>query len=339
MKNEKKKESIIPEIIENTKKSNENDFPREYLSIIARRMKDLPELCPTRLVDGGFIYKDIEELELKTDINKLLEFMFNNEYLERQPYETIMVCPSCNNTNIVPILKCKSCNSLAVRRERLIEHKAGGHIHPESSFEIKGEQLKCPSCSRLLNSSERRTIGAWFICSDCKERQTKITPEYKCLNDGEIFSPVMAEFDTIYKYILSENAKSLLGLDKVTILNSVVKILQKNWKVEQPFLLKGKSGIEHEFDLSCDGDGKRLLIDIEFASKPMDDQIVLASFAKTFEVKNDIYLLIAWPGLAKSATNLVEFYKINLIQSNNLEDLTKDLNIFLGKHIMKVKGV
>lgn len=334
-----KKEIKLKEPENTIEDSKEEEFPREYLSIIARRMQDLKELIPTRLPAGSFIYKDIEELELKAETKELLEYMFKNDYLERAPYETIMACPNCNKTNIVPILKCKSCNSLSVRRERLIEHKAGGHIHPESAFTIKGDQLKCPSCSRLLNQKDRRTIGAWFICSDCKERQTKITPEYKCLDDGKIFSPVMAEYDTLYKYILSEKAKSLLGLDKSSIKSIVIQRLEKNGKVESPYILKGKSGVEHEFDLLCNCDGKRILIDIEFDSKPLDDQIVLASFAKTFEVKDDSYLLIVWPGLTKSASNLVEFYKIELIQSTNLEDLVKDLDIFLENRLKKVKGV
>lgn len=338
MKKEKNEEKL-PETIVLNKDSEKHEFPREYLSIIARRMQDLNELLPTRLPSGGFNYVDIDELKLKADTKELLEYMFKNEYLVRIPYETIMVCPNCDHTNIAPILKCKSCNSLSVHRERLIEHKAGGHIHPESSFEIIGEKLKCPSCSRLLNQTDRRTIGAWFICSDCKERQTKITPEYKCLDDGKIFSPVMAEYDTLYKYLLSEKAKALLGLDKSSIMNNIVQLLETNGKVSQPFLLKGKSGVEHEFDLLCDYDNKQLIIDVEFDSKPLDDQVVLASFAKTFEIKDDIYLLITWPGLTKSATNLVNFYKINLIQSTNLEDLTKDLNQFLETKLKKVKGV
>lgn len=332
-----KKNSEKP--IDTIKDSKEKEFPREYLSIIARRMQDLNELIPTRLPEGNFIYKDIDELKLKADSKKLIEYMFENDYLERAPYETVMACPKCDKTNIAPILKCKSCNSLSVRRERLIEHKAGGHIHPESTFAIKGDQLKCPSCSRLLNPTERRTIGAWFICSDCKERQTKITPEYKCLNDGKIFSPVMAEYDTLYKYTLSEKAKSLSGLDKSSITTTIIQRLEKNGKVEHPYILKGKSGVEHEFDVSCNCDGKRVLIDIEFDSKPMDDQIVLASFAKTFEVKDDSYLLITWPGLIKSAKNLIEFYKIDLIQSTNLIDLIKDLDIYLENRLKKVKGV
>jgi len=109
------------------------------------------------------------------------------DILKKKTAETMMICPSCKKTNITPIFKCKSCNSLAVRRERLIEHKAGGHIHPETAFNEKGGIFTCPSCNKKLNSTERRTLGAWFVCSVCGERQAKITSEYKCLNDGKFF--------------------------------------------------------------------------------------------------------------------------------------------------------
>ena len=66
-------------IIEDSKKE---EFPREYLSIVARRMQDLKELIPTRLPAGSFIYKDIEELELKAETKKLLEYMIEKDILK-----------------------------------------------------------------------------------------------------------------------------------------------------------------------------------------------------------------------------------------------------------------
>ncbi len=80
---------------------------------------------------------------------------------------------------------------------------------------------------------------------------------------------------------------------------------------------------------------RRLLVDVNFANKPLDDSIVLASFAKTLEVKNELYLLIVWPGLIESAQDLVKFYKINLIQSTSLDNLSNDLNKFLEDNTKK----
>ncbi len=62
---------------------------------------------------------------------------------------------------------------------------------------------------------------------------------------------------------------------------------------------------------------------------------MLASFAKTFEVKDEDYLLIVWPGLLDSALDLVNFYKIKMIQGANLSDLRSELKEFMTKHLKR----
>ncbi|MFQ6134498.1 MAG: hypothetical protein ACE5KU_01620, partial [Nitrososphaerales archaeon] len=306
-------------------------YPREVLSVVARRIEEVKELVPRRLPDGGYTYQEMEELDLKVDQRKLLEYMTENSYLEKKPAETMLVCPNCHEVNIVPIFKCRSCNSLSMRRERLIEHKAGGHIHPESSFKPQEDRITCPSCGKALKADEWRTLGAWFVCSECGERQAQITSEFKCLKDDTNFTPVMGEFVTLYKYTLTEKAKSLLGFDESTVTDNVIQVLEEKGEVERRFSIKGKSGVEHVFDISCISGGKRLLIDVAFSSQPIDDSVVLASFAKTFEVKDEDYLLIVWPGLSESAQDLVKFYKIKMIQATNLNDLRSELKEFIAK--------
>lgn len=310
------------------------EYPREILSLVVRRIEEVHELVPKRLPDGGYTYQELEELDLKVDQRKLLEYMTENSYLEKKPAETMLACFNCHEVNIVPIFKCRSCNSLSMRRERLIEHKAGGHIHPESSFTPQHDKkIICPSCSRALKAGEWRTLGAWFVCSECGERQAQINSEFKCLNDNTTFTPVMGEFITLYKYTLTEKSKSLLGFDESSVIDNVVQMLEEDGKVERHFSIKGKSGVEHVFDISCICGGKRLLIDVAFSSQPIDDPVVLASFAKTFEVKDEDYLLIVWPGLSDSARNLANFYKIKMIQATNLSDLRSELKEFMTKHL------
>jgi len=68
---------------------------------------------------------------------------------------------------------------------------------------------------------------------------------------------------------------------------------------------------------------------VAFSNQPIEDAAILTSFAKTFEVKNEDYLLIVWPSLSTSAQNLANFYKIRIIQTASLVDLTRSLNDFL----------
>ncbi len=60
----------------------------------------------------------------------------------------------------------------------------------------------------------------------------------------------------------------------------------------------------------CTNSDKRLLIDVVFLIQQLSDSVVLASFVKTFEVKDQYYLLIMLPSLTKSALDLANFYNI-----------------------------
>lgn len=325
-----RKKGVVPLKESQTElKETERRYTRELLATVVKKVDEVQELVPTRLPNGGFIYKELDEMKLEENSQVLLNHMFEHGYLEKSPSETMLVCPVCHEGNIVPILKCKSCGALAIRRERLIEHKAGGHIHPESSFKIQGEKLVCPSCSRALNTAEWRTLGAWFVCAECSERQAQMAAEFKCLKDNTLFTPVLGEFTMLYKYTVAEKSRSLLGFDETSIAEGIVKVLSKEGEVERNFAIKGKSGVEHVFDIAVKTSGKHFLIDVAFSNQPIDDAIVLASFAKTFEVKGEDYLLIIWPGLTKSAQNLVDFYKINIIQGTTLESLNKELEKYI----------
>ena len=82
---EKEKTKIEAKAItEMDKESKVKEFPREILSIIARRIQEVKELVPTRLPDGSYTYKDLENIDPNLDQKKLLEQMVQNGYLEKK---------------------------------------------------------------------------------------------------------------------------------------------------------------------------------------------------------------------------------------------------------------
>tara|TARA_B100001971_G_C18205940_1_gene547618 strand:- start:53 stop:316 length:264 start_codon:yes stop_codon:yes gene_type:complete len=82
---EKKKTKIEAKTITETEEeSTDKEFPRELLSIIARRIQEVKELFPTRLLDGGYSYKDLEDIDPNIDQKELLEQMVQNGYLEKK---------------------------------------------------------------------------------------------------------------------------------------------------------------------------------------------------------------------------------------------------------------
>ncbi|MEM2211008.1 MAG: hypothetical protein QW372_04940 [Nitrososphaerales archaeon] len=316
-----------------SKKSNDKNrinIPLEIIISIVEKIDKEKELIPTRTSDGQFTYATLDELKLSIEQTELLEYIRNEGLISEEVIETTLLCPKCSKSNFIPIFKCLNCGSSAIIRDRLIEHKAGGHMHPESTFK-KGDLLICPSCGKVLkNPTEYIVLGSWFVCKKCGAKYAQLIPEFKCLNDGTIFSLTTSDFKSLNKITLTDKGRRLLTIDKALLIGEIVKNLEKIGKVEREVTIQGKSGTKHVFDLSLTLKEQRLLIDVAFEKDFVDTQIILSNFAKIIDVEINDYLIIVWPKLTPSALSLVNFYKLKYIEISNLNELGKINNVLTG---------
>jgi hypothetical protein len=301
------------------------EISNEDMVKVARRLGSGKQAVPLLGVEGSYDYPDLQGLDLKADLKQVLARMRDEGYLKETIAATILTCPKCGLSNLVSQIRCPSCSSTWLRKDRLIEHRAGGHIGPESEFRKTGQMI-CPVCkTSLMSESDYRVIGKWFVCVSCGSKNSQVEPELMCLKDGTSFDAAAAELKGIPRYELTAKGSSLLELGKNAILEALTTEFGGSMTVQKEPSLEGKSGVSHGFDMSLASGDSQLLVDLAFSKEPIEKDFILSHYAKLFDVGNLKSLVIAWPSLSSSAKSLAKSYKIETVESNELEDLKKKI--------------
>ncbi|MEM4298499.1 MAG: hypothetical protein QW815_09050, partial [Nitrososphaerota archaeon] len=202
--------------------SSPDDLPKAKVVAVVAKLKELKELKPRFSYERGIFYPDLDDIPLNDDQLAFLKTMADAGILQTTISSTTLACPTCHKLSFIARLRCPKCGSVAIKRERLIEHKLGGHIHSESAF-MKTGKLVCPTCGKtLLNESEYRTIGSWYVCESCGEKHAKLVPELTCVEDGTVVTPSNALIAYLYEYRLSDKALTLLAFSKNDVIELVV---------------------------------------------------------------------------------------------------------------------
>ena len=298
-----------------------DDLPRSKVVAVVTKLQEVKELKPCWSDERGIFYPDLDDVQLNDDQLAFLKTMADAGLLETSISDTVLACPSCHKFSFAAHLRCPKCGSVAMRRERLIEHKLGGHIHSETAFRRTG-RLVCPTCGKTLTSeSEYRTIGSWYVCESCGEKHAQVIPELKCAEDGTILTPSNALVVHLYRYKLSDKALTMLTFNKNDVVELVASAVPQGMNVSRNIEVQGKSGVKHSFDLAIGREGRQYFVDVSFSKEPVGDVVVLASYAKVFDVGDLNYFLIVWPGLSSSAKDLSKFYSIQIIEASTPEEL------------------
>ena len=304
-------------------------YERHIIEDALDRIRQSDGVVPVPLPGGGHTYRELEDLKGDVQPEVLLEFLANQGLVERVFIGTSLACPNCSHrgvsSSLVNTPSCEKCSSRRLTRERLIEHKLGGHIHPESSFR-QGKELVCPTCNRKLKGKEEYSVkGMWFTCSECNTRYEKLPLKLTCLECGSEFRPEDAEITPTYKYVATEKASGYSVITKESIVDQIGFGLEKLGKVEKNFEVPGKSGVAHSFDLMLKREENIFLIDVAFSQKEVDEVPIMKTFTKSMDSPNKNIRLIIWPKLAKSASSLAKFYKIKHVEISSEKDIEKKL--------------
>ena len=293
---------------------------------ILRRVMAVRELRHSWRREDSFQHTDLLDLKLGEDSGELLKQMHKDGLLIESGVTTILICPSCGKPDYVAILRCVKCGQSSIRRERLIEHKADGRVHPESAFTTKEGGYICPSCGKALKPTEYRVLGTWFICEKCGEKQQQPKLEFRCLTCQTIFTEATADTRKLCDYKISEKGITQLEYDKYKLIDELQTIAERiGLNTLKEAATTGSSGIKHTFDLTINTESEDIKIDIAYSKDAVDGKDVLASYAKLIDTNTKRYLLIAWPKLSSEAKNLATHYKINTIEASTIEELEEKL--------------
>ncbi|BBE41959.1 hypothetical protein NAS2_0570 [Conexivisphaera calida] len=191
-------------------------------------------------------------------------------------------------------LSCPFCGSQDLSRDELVEHIACGYVGRLSEFRAEDGSTRCPRCKAKVDSESRslRSIGFWYMCNSCHQTFPRPNLSLVGVKSGVEISPEQLVPVKEISYDVPEELRGALSglLDLLDRLDESAS--SKGYRSMGPFRLKGKSGVEHEFCSSLDGNGSRVLVDLALCG---DSSRVLRQVTKAFDASTElpVVLLVA----------------------------------------------
>ena len=263
---------------------------------------------------------DIEaypQKRVQATLNELIEA----NVLKKELYEKLIACPTCHESSRVFVRnKCSKCDSYKVHMNRLLEHQCGA-IYDKDQYVVP-TGLRCPKCEKPVpNESELKSVGIAFHCESCESIFSEPIQTFYCRRCTNEFGLKECELADAYSYRLNDEVRSEVR-EVLSVATAADTLEQLGFEVKVPGLVKGKTGVDHQFTLTASKGGKLTAMDI-VSTKPdekVDMARVLPSYAKFMDVSVDTRLLIAVPSLEPQTR---EFLKANHVLSVEGENLSK----------------
>lgn len=229
-----------------------------------------------------------------------------------------VLCPRCDSTNIAIVYRCPRCDSISIKKDLLMEHIPCGYVGFSRSFEEKGLAV-CPRCGKPI-SEDTRVVGVWFVCLSCDSRFPEPKHNLFCRNCREFFTVKDARVEFIVEYYVNDEASAILR--KLIFPSRIRAILEEaGFKVEENIVVKGRSGVMHNFDLIASKDNGRVIaFFIENTLKPITEAKVIEWYTRSVDVDMDVvYITTAY--ISEGARSLIKFYGLSLVEAEDSRDV------------------
>lgn len=278
------------------------------------------EILPSYDPASGFIYKTIEPALEEVSHEKAKEFLerlTRLDILKKSFYDTIAACPHCNSTIMTLHYKCPKCKSHNIVKTSLTEHIPCGLITERENF-FAG---KCPRCGEHITQDQCRSMGRWYICTECSEKFEHPQLEILCRKCNRSFTIEESKILEIPKYSLNIERRNEIR-QNVASLENITKLLQDfNFKVETPGIAIGqKSGMQHHFSMMARKyvQDQEIVVAIDHAVDETEVQShpLILFIHKTSELQVDIPIFLAIPKLNETAKKIANGYRILLIEGS-----------------------
>jgi CheY-like chemotaxis protein/DNA-directed RNA polymerase subunit RPC12/RpoP len=118
---------------------------------------------------------------------------------------SVIACPSCNSTTLIPYLKCPECGSLQIVKEGTLEHIVCGCIDFTGKFDKGDGELVCPNCGKKLEQTgvDYKRLESWFKCANNHLFANPIL-SFRCPECKNEFNIDAASLKNLYWYQMAE---------------------------------------------------------------------------------------------------------------------------------------
>jgi len=278
-------------------------------------------------LETGIRYPPFEDLpNWRSTIEKLIRY----KLVDKSIVDRLIHCPRCGSIHVSSRLLCPWCKSFNIEPTYIIQHTLCGYIDTESKFRDPNTgQLVCPKCKRPLRKEglDYVVIGKVFECLNCKRKSNKPLIVFYCRNCGHQFDYLNTSYEPVYEFTLTPLGQRLLTSGELHKQDIIEALKELGLMVESPGKERGRSGIEHVFDIIARTPQGRVLA-IDFAEEKDPSLAITSRVPKALDTGVDRYVIIL-PANAFEASMLVQMKNIIVL------DLTEPYLVERIKNIAK----
>jgi hypothetical protein len=305
---------------------------------------EMGEIKPsTRMAsNGGFSYPEAENILESTTSEAVatLEFMANEELLERNLQENILFCPKCQSPNLKPGIGCPNCGSANIAKGRIIEHLVCRNNSLEVDYGNSGKYV-CPKCEQELKflGKDYQSLGISYKCRECGVISKEATLIMQCLQCSDLFPQSEAKEIVLYSYHLNERKKRQLHFEFSEKPRFAEFLRNRGYDVIESAQVNGttKSGASHTLDIMAQRNdglitytlGVGILIDSQAHEVRLAD--VFAFDNKVYDLGIHDKVLLVVPRLSPEAGRFARQQRIKVIEENDIELVLKSAPSSLPK--------
>ncbi|MDG6978138.1 MAG: hypothetical protein JRN58_03560 [Nitrososphaerota archaeon] len=286
--------------------------------LLRRLIVEKKQLSPEVGADGLIHYRAAEEVTGAPDAaHEWIEEMLRLGILKKGPAKDFVTCPVHSRADPLIELECLKCKARKMRKTTLIEHLYCGYIDEDTKFDNEGF-LVCPNCKRAIKSAEElRSSGVWFECQNCLTKTSIPKVVFEC-REGHEFGTSELKLSPAFTFSVEE---SVVGqLQSALILAPALADLLSGmgYRVSSPATLQGRSGTSHTLDVYAkSGEGSDVAIQIAVDEAAVEPSAVISFFAKTYDLRPKLSVLVAIPSASQAAKQINEGYGITLVEDQD----------------------
>jgi hypothetical protein len=296
----------------------------------------IAEVKPTTKLDTkeGFGYPQAEGIFKSTTSEAIdtLEFMANEDILERNLRETILFCPRCQSPHLKSSLSCPKCGSGNIARGRILEHLSCRNNSLEEDYANNGKYV-CPKCQQELRflGTDYQSLGINYKCRECGAISKDAAFNMRCEQCSHIFPEGEAKEIVLYSYKLNEGKKRQLKFELSEKPRFADFLRSRGYDVIESAKVNGttKSGAKHVLDILAQRNDGLVTYTIGVGVL-VDSQGQEVSLADVFAFDNKVYdlgihdkVLLVVPRLSAEAAQFARQQRIKVIEEKDIELVLK----------------
>lgn len=293
---------------------------QQRLKIIQFILANNIRIINPRIEYNSIKYDILDKLNMQD--STVLDELFNEGMLKKKVFATVIKCPTCGSFFISSFYKCPFCNSTQVEYESIVTHNTCGYTGPFFSFK-EYNKLICPLCKNEINKSEISIRANIYLCKNCGRNFLEGKIIHYCNQCGNKFEPEanLGSIETIYAYEIDNTSLEKINKKYKPWIEIYDFLIEFGFNIKEVPKIKGESGVEHEFDLVVEKEGK--FVAFSFLSKvTMED--MLRHYIRVIDTKNASIFIVTESLQDRFVEEAKKRYGINLISLQG-EDVAKKL--------------